>query len=37
MLSKVIDDNRNLVGIVGIEASTSGGFTYARRIDALLP
>jgi len=36
VLRQVIDDDNNLVGLVGVEASTSGGFTYAR-IDALAP
>lgn len=36
MLTQVIDDDENLVGVVGAEASTSGGFTYAR-IDAIAP
>lgn len=36
MLTQVIDDHKNLVGVVGAEASTSGGFTYAR-IDAIAP
>ena len=36
VLRQVIDDAGSLVGLVGVEASTSGGFTYAR-IDALAP
>ncbi|NUP05610.1 MAG: hypothetical protein HOW73_06070 [Polyangiaceae bacterium] len=36
MLTQVIDDVQSLVGVVGAEASTSGGFTYAR-IDAIAP
>ena len=34
LLDQVIDDENNLVGVVGVEASTSGGYTYAR-IDAI--
>ncbi|GAB3763347.1 hypothetical protein [Microlunatus parietis] len=30
MLNQVIDDSKNLVGVVGIEASPSGGWTLAR-------
>ena len=36
VLDQVIDDNNNMVGVVGIEASSSGGYTYGR-IDALAP
>ena len=36
MLNQVIDDNNNFVGVVGIEASSLGGYTYAR-IDSIEP
>ena len=36
MLNQVIDDNKGMVGVVGVEASTSGGYTFAR-IDSILP
>jgi hypothetical protein len=36
MLNQVIDDSKNLVGVVGIESSASGGWTIAR-VHAIKP
>ena len=36
LLDQVLDDDGDFVGVVGIEGSPSGGFTYAR-IDAIAP
>ncbi|WP_152362233.1 hypothetical protein [Microlunatus speluncae] len=36
MLNQVIDDSKNLVGVVGVESSASGGWTIAR-VHAIKP
>lgn len=36
MLNQVIDDSKNLVGVVGVESSASGGWTVAR-VNAIKP
>jgi hypothetical protein len=36
MLNQVIDDSKNMVGVVGVESSASGGWTVAR-VNAIKP